>query len=234
MRIAFTTRQAVGGLALLGSLAASAPALSAVVVLNFAGLNGNAQERPLNYYNGGAGSLGSTGGTNYGISFGADALACSGQPGGSCNTGSIPGGPGANILFFLSGPGSVMNVAAGFDTGFSFFYSAINVPGFVNVYDGVGGTGNLLATLNLPVTPSTPGANGCAGGGFCPFFAAGVNFSGIARSVNFSGTADQIAFAAITLGTAQAGGGTVPEPTSLLLAGIALAGAAVASRRAKA
>jgi len=211
----------------------AAPAWSAVVVLNFAGLNGNAQERPLNFYNGGTGSLGSAGGAalNYGISFGNDALSCSGQPGGACNTSAIPGGPGANALFFLTGPGAVMNVAAGFTTGFSFFYSAINLPGIVSVYDGLNGTGTLLATLNLPVTSSTPGFNGCAPvGSFCPYFAAGVSFAGNAKSVNFSGTADQVAFGAITLGSATPGG-TIPEPTSVTLVGLSLLAAAGARRR---
>lgn len=232
MSVPFKMRSLFGGLTLAATALVSAPAVAGVIVLNFVGLNGDAQERPLDYYNGGAGSLGSTGGPNYGISFGSDALSCSGQPGGTCNTGAIPGGPGANALFFLSGPGSIMNVAAGFTTGFSFFYSAINQSGFVNVYDGIGGTGNLLASLNLPVTPSTPGANGCSGGQFCPYVAAGVAFAGMARSVNFSGTADQIGFAAITLGRETPG--EVPEPATVLLVGVALLGAAAARRRAKA
>jgi hypothetical protein len=57
------------------------PASSDVVSLNFAGLNGDAQEQPLNFYNGGLGGLGSGPGPNLGITFGADALSCSVQPG---------------------------------------------------------------------------------------------------------------------------------------------------------
>ncbi|MEP6505154.1 MAG: PEP-CTERM sorting domain-containing protein [Betaproteobacteria bacterium] len=229
------TRRFLGVAAAALTCFAAASSQAAVNVLNFAGLDGDGQEQVLEYYNGGAGGLGSTGGTNYGVSFGADALACSGQPGGSCNTALIPGGAGANALFFLTGPGDLMNVAAGFTTGFSFFYSAAFDPGIVTVWSGLNGTGTLLATLDLAVTGDGSGTAGCESTNFCPYTAAGVTFAGTAMSVNFSGTANQIGFADITLGSADAGGVTdVPEPSGvmLMLAGVGALGA-VSRRRAR-
>ena len=198
-------------IALAGALLTTAVAVPASAQsLNFAGLNGDAQELILDYYNGGTGSLGSGPGTNYGISFSNNAIACSVQPAGSCNSAALP--TGGNLLFFLSGSASTMNVAGGFDTGFSFYYSAVNNPAFINVWSGLNGTGTLLATLNLPVTPSTPGDPACFGAGFCPYVAAGVAFSGTAMSVDFGGSADQVAFAAITINSVTPGG--VPEPAA--------------------
>jgi hypothetical protein len=159
--------------ALSVSLATAGP-----IVLTFEGLQDN--EPVANYYNGGTGGFGSGPGPNYGITFGSDSLAIiSGANGGSGNFSGSPTMP--TTAYFLTGPGDIMNVPAGFITGFSFFYSAINAPGTVSVYGGLDGTGALLAALDLPVTPSDAGTLGCPYGQFCPWFPVGVSFSGTAE-----------------------------------------------------
>ena len=173
----------------------------------------------MNYYNGGLGGFGSGPGSNYGITFTSDSLAIiSGCCGGSGNFSGSPSMP--TVLFFLTGAGDIMNVPAGFDTGFSFYYSAVVYPGVVTVYDGLNGTGSVLATLNLPVTPSG-GAPECTYGSYCPWFPIGVTFSGTAYSVNFSGTANYIGFDQVTLGSEIPG---TPEPGTLALFGSGVIG----------
>jgi hypothetical protein len=201
-----------------------------VVVLNFAGLNGDAEEEPLNYYDGGQGSLGSGPGTNYGITFPSNVITCAGaDTGGPCNTAEVPGGPGANLIFFLSGTADTMDVTGGFTTGFSFYYSAANDPGSVSVWSGLDGTGTLLATLNLPLTPND-GNSGCDGTNFCPYVPIGVSFSGTAESVNFGGSENQVGFADITFGSVTAGG-PIPEPASMAILGVGLGGLGAIRRR---
>ena len=170
----------------------AASAASATIDLTFEGINAT---YPSGYafingfYNGGTSSDG-TSGPNYGIAFSDNAQAiCLNTPSGSCSNTSRGGIGDPNSqkggLFFLSGTAAAMDVAAGFTTGFSFNYTAINVPGSVSVSSGLDGTGSLLATLTLPVTPSDT-VSGCIGG-FCPFFPIGVAFSGTAHSVEFAG-----------------------------------------------
>jgi hypothetical protein len=176
------------------------------IVLTFAGLADD--EGVANYYDGGTGSLGSGPGPNYGISFGSASLALT--------SGNFSNSPSGTILFFQSGS-AIMNVAAGFDTGFSFYYAA-SQSGSVTVYDGLNGTGDVLTSLALPTT-TTP---------YSVWDPIGVTFAGTAESVDFGGAADYIGFDNITLGASVPDGGSdsTPEPDTLALTGTVLLGAA--------
>lgn len=209
---------------LITAMLAVPSAQAAPVVLTFEGATDLASVN--NFYNGGTDSAGASG-TNYGINFSSTSLALvDADVGGSGNIANEPSGQ--TVLFFNSSA-ATMNVAAGFNTGFSFFYAATSA-GFVKVYDGLNGSGNVLATLNL-----APNLGSCAGdptGTYCTWTPVGVSFAGTARSVDFGGAANFIAFDDITLG-AKDPGGTVPEPGTLGLLGLAGLGFA-AMRRKKA
>lgn len=219
----------------IGALALSAPASAQVVSLNFEGVNATYPSgfaQVLDFYNGGTSSDGTTG-TNYGISFGSNALAiclnslevvCSNTSrGGLGDPNSQRGG-----LFFLEGAETFLNFSAGFQTGFSFNYVG-QFTGSVGVYDGLNGTGNLLGTVSL--VPNGTNCPAYSSVGFCPFEAAGINFSGVGRSIAFGGVANQIVFDDVTFGSAIPGG--VPEPSvwAMLVLGFGTLGAAMRRRR---
>jgi hypothetical protein len=90
-----------------------------------------------------------------------------------------------------------IDVAGGFTIDLSLNYVTTLLSVMLAIWSGVDGTGDLLATLNLPAN-----AVGCPDYGdaeLCPFTSAQVSFSGVARSVQFSGIAadfDDITFTA--------------------------------------
>jgi hypothetical protein len=133
-------------------------------------------------------------------------------------------------MFFLTGS-AILNNAAGFDTGFSFYYSSSKTA-VVNVYEGLNGTGALLGSINLAAQYNS-GCTGDPTGEYCNFTPIGVNFAGIAHSIDFGGTVNNIAFDNITFGSATAGGGStdVPEPGTLALFGLGLLGTTAARRK---
>jgi hypothetical protein len=177
-----------------------------VPILTFEGLRDN--EPILNFYNGGDGANGSGPGPNYGITFEGQSLGIISDlstivtpAGPQTGTGDFSNAPsGVTTAYFLSGSGVVMNVAAGFTTGFSVYYAAANTPGSISVYDGLNATGNILATLQLPVNGSN-----CGPATYSCWTPVGVPFNGVAKSVDFSGAANFIAFDNITVGSVTPG-----------------------------
>jgi hypothetical protein len=231
-------KKTMRGAAVLFAAALLLPLSASAQILNFEGINDGYPSGFAfiqDFYNGGLSSVG-TSGPNYGIEFSANAQAiCLNTIGVSCSNTSRggQGNPDSQLggLFFLSGDATYMNRAAGFTTGFSFFYTAPNQGGSFSVWSGLNGTGILLASLNLGTTAST-----CApqyNAGFCPFVAAGVGFAGTAQSVTFAGVANQIVFDDVTFGSIipDEQPTVVPEPISMVLMGTGLAGVAAVRRR---
>lgn len=203
-------------LLLLAAAAAAfaAPASAAVVTLTFEGIG---DLNPVgNYY-----------APDYVFSPATLALVDQ-DAGGSGNFANEPSP--STVMFFLDSNNAVLDVTTGFTTGFSFFYSS-STAATVTVYDGAGGTGNILAQINL----MAQGSDNCTGdpnGTFCNWTPIGVAFAGTAMSIDFGGTANYTGFDNITFGS-ETPGGTVPEPAvwAMLVSGFGLVGAAARRRR---
>jgi hypothetical protein len=160
----------LSGASIAAAFAAGSAANAAVVVLDFDGVaNPNNSAIIDGYYNGGTSSDGNSG-PNYGVTFSSNALALNNYNG--------SGEPSPGILYFLGGAQVFVNYAAGFDTGFSFFYASNSSNGLVTVYDDVDGTGNVLANFALANNFSV----NC---GYCVWDPIGVGFAGIAKSISF-------------------------------------------------
>ena len=204
-------------------LAPQAGALS----LDFEGLKN--QEDVLEFYNGGVGSIGSSG-VDYGISFTAGAQALIDSDVVGPTGGDFANEPtGDTVAFWLTGSDLLMNVAGGFDTGFSFFYSSSTVA-TVTVFDALDGGGNSLGTIDL-LAQHNIGCEGDPTGVFCNWTAGGVAFTGTALSVSFSGTANFTAYDNITFGSDIPQGARVPVSAAAWLFGSGLLGLLAVARR---
>ena len=206
------------------TLTSASAAFATPFTLTFEGVGDNAQI--LDFYNGGTDSQGNAG-VNYGVRFGSNALGLvDGDAGGNGNFANEP--TPSTTMFFLSGT-AVLNYAPGFTDGFSFFYTSLNFDGVVRVYAEENASGALLGELVLSVNSGPGRCTGDPIGEFCNWTAAGLDFSGVAKSIDFGGTVNQIGYDNITFGSSDPTVRPVSEPGGLAL--LVLAGfGAVASR----
>lgn len=199
---------------------------SRAIILNFEGLGD--QDPINNFYDGGLSGQGYIG-PDYNIQFSTNALSIiDSDAGGSGNFANEP--TPNTILFFLTGQ-PFMNVPSGFTTGFSCFYTSVTYAGSVTIYDGLNGTGNILATANFPAT-GTNNAGGDPTGAFNIWQIISVPFTGVAKSVLFGGVQNQIGFDDITFGSLDPGVQTPVTNWALFIGiGLILAFAVIRFRR---
>lgn len=224
------------GLALAASLAVAGPA-NAAFTLNFEGIepyppgNGNPVFVSL-FYAGGSSTIGTVG-TNYGATFANGGLArCLNSLTVTCGNASRGGLGDPNsqkgALQFDVENGYI-NVAGGFGTAVSFYYSALGAGGYsADVFDDLNGTGNLLGTASLALTQGSCAAYNAS---FCPFQLAAVTFAGTAKSVRFNSPKFVIVLDDVSFGNVPVN--AVPEPSTwaMLIAGFGLIGRAMRDRR---
>ncbi len=179
---------------------AALPVDSGSVVLNFEGL-GNLEEIG-GFYNGQSSHSGFAG-TNYAVSFSAPAVAVIDSKHGG--TGNFTGDILPNtVLVFLSGCEVNLTSGKGFSEILVYDYST-STGGIVTIYDGPGGTGNMLASEAFQ--PLALGLRGESGAYYDSWKQNKVSFSGIARSVVFTGVENQCAIDNIRLGSGKTGSG---------------------------
>jgi hypothetical protein len=206
-------------LSVLVWIASLAPAQAGTITVTFDEPQLVDNDPLLQFYNGGFTFRGIGPGPAFGVTFGLnarvrtiDSLVGVYTPPGFMELYSDTAREGEGIS-------TVMNVTEGFVTSLAFSYAAIDSAGEVQIFDGLNGTGNLLADVLLPITSPQTGP-----GTFVPDL---VNFAGIGASVVFTGGNKQLAIDDIVFITA------VPEPSAWTLLGIGAAVSAIACRSAK-
>jgi len=202
--------------AVSAGLLSAAPAFSAPITLDFEGVNSFGSIA--NFYNGGT-DVPATGvpasGTNYGVTFGGDALALANDSLGPY----FSNAPSGNTVMGAVGSDAALNMASGFTDLMSFYYSA-TVDTTVNVYSGLNGTGTLLHTFYL----ATNAQSGCSDSPFCNWTLASTTLSGVAQSIQFGSAANVAAFDNVSI-TAT------PLPAAIWLLISGLGGVGALSRR---
>ena len=156
--------------ALAASLLAAAPAFSFTLDFQGAGDYNFIQD----YYNGGTNDAGASG-TNYGVSFGSDALIVTNND----DFTYYSNAPSAGVLSAV-GADAALNVASGFSGDVSFWYSSAEDT-TVSVFSGLNGAGTLLATFALLANAN----DGCSDTAYCHWDFKSLNLAGVGQSIQF-------------------------------------------------
>lgn len=165
----------------------------------------------------------------YGITFSNSGLATVSELDGGSGNYVSPPPPGITSLGLIDGaettPSALtMNVSGGFKSTLSFDYTA-GIQGTLTLYSGLSGTGSVLGTIGLPVTPT------CSSGPtYCQWLHVVLNFPGTAESAVFVDQHLYLVIDNITLDT-PTHNAVVPEPASLLLMCAGIAGIVIRGRK---
>lgn len=211
-------------LVFLAAAAAAGAAPAATVKLDFEGIGNLAFVN--DFYNGGTDSQGHSG-VDYGVSVSPTTMGLIDEDAGGFGLLGHEPSP-STVLFFQNSFNIILNVPAGFDTGFSFFYSTTD-PASVRVFDRVDATGNLLGALDLAAIGFGSDC-GDPGGFLCIWTRVDVTFSGTAKSIVIDGRPGSLIVDDITF-SADTPVVSVPEPSTYAMMALGLAGLAAWSRR---
>ena len=154
------------------------------IVLDFEGLGND--DYINDFYNGGTRSQGFSG-TNYGVAFGVAKGLIDADAGGTGNIANEPSP--STVMFFLDENQAYLNVAAGFTTGFSTYYSSnSSTLGSIKVYDGLNGTGNLLNWVSLLPNAHSNNCSGDPNGYYCNWDPVSISFTLTFKLISSSST----------------------------------------------
>jgi hypothetical protein len=199
-------KRIAAGLVLAAGMLVGGIATATPITMDFDGLTPGVSVD--NYYDGGCSKfLGmdmDCGGPDYGVVWNGAGVRDldANQP--SDPNFMVPTGPGG----FLT-TAAIMDVADGFDSRLSFYYSAVTA-GDVSVFSGADGSGQLLTSLDLGTSGNQCGDVPC-------WDFVDLSFQGTAKSVVFRGFLGLVGFDNVTLG---ANPQAVPEPPELGMFGL--------------
>jgi len=172
-----------------------------ITILDFEGL-GNVDS--INeFYNGGLSAQGLTG-EDFNISFNAGALSLIDSDEGGSGNFANELSPSTILVFLDEEP--ILDALDGFEDGFSFYYSSVDTPGSVTVFDGPNGTGNIVGSATFEGLGQDPEDVGGDPTGINNRWASvSVPIDGVGFSIIFSGVANAIGFDNVTFGSVTPG-----------------------------
>jgi hypothetical protein len=183
--------------------AAAASASTSIIQMDFSGVG---TEDILDYYNGNTDGVGPSG-ANFGVLFGGGLVGALNNEAGAL----FAGEPTPPSIAVMTERTALIQVASGFTQGLSFYYTNVDEPAFVNIYEGLDASGNRLGRLKLDKLGEGPVFDRP----YSNWRPVSISFTGVAKSITFdSPKGNELGFDNLTLGSLNPHIPAVPEPST--------------------